>query len=383
MKPQFSVPLFALPVVPNALDEAFIQRCVYLARRAAGQTRPNPPVGCVLTDAAGRTLGEGYHRRAGTPHAEIHALTDARRNGYDVRAATAYVSLEPCNHYGRTPPCAKALVEAGVGRVVVGMEDPDPRTSGGGIARLREHGVRVDVGVEERLCRELCEGFVRRVDCKRPFGVLKWAMTLDGKIAAENGSSRWVTGAAARQRVHALRASVDAIVVGGRTVRKDDPHLTVRGVERDGDLSPIRVVMTRTLDLPRERALWDVSNTETVIFTASIVGNEAFVDGLRSRGIVVNHVPDLNPDHVMAYLYDRGCLNVLWECGGALAAQAVKAGAVQKVLAFIAPKVIGGRHAPSPLGSPALQENMSDALLLHNRSVESFDNGDLLVSGYL
>lgn len=376
-------PTFAFPVVPNGSDEAIIRKCVELARRAAGQTRPNPPVGCVLTDTVGRTLGEGYHRKAGTPHAEVHALSDARRRGHNPKGATAYVSLEPCNHYGRTPPCAKALVEAGVARVVVGMQDPDPRTRGGGIARLKAHGIAVDVGVEEQLCRELCEGFVSRVEKRRPFGILKWAMTLDGKIATESGSSRWVTGDEARKRVHTLRSTVDAIVVGGLTVRRDDPRLTVRGIKRDGDLSPLRVVMTRTLDLPFECALWNVSEAETIVFSSSTNGNDDLAKHLQARGVHVYIIPDLTPLHVMDYLYDRGCLNVLWECGGALASHAIQAGAVQKILAFIAPKLVGGTNAPSPIGSPALIDDMSKAVVLRNRSLETFNNGDFLISGYL
>lgn len=381
--PSILFPSFAFPVICNGSDEAIIRRCVQLAQRATGQTRPNPPVGCVLTDTAGRTLGEGYHRKAGTPHAEVHALSDAKQRGHNSKGAIAYVSLEPCNHYGRTPPCAAALVDAGVARVVVGMQDPDPRTKGGGIAYLRANGIAVDVGVEEHICRELCEGFVSRVEKRRPFGILKWAMTLDGKIATESGSSRWVTGDEARQRVQMLRSSVDAIVVGGLTVRRDNPRLTVRGIKRDGDLSPLRIVMTRTLNVPFERALWDVSEAETIIFSSSTGGNDDLVKQLQACGVHVHIIPDLTPIHVMDYLYERGCLNVLWECGGALASQAIHAGAVQKIFAFVAPKLVGGSNAPSPIDSPALIDDMSKAVVLQNRSVETFDNGDLLISGYL
>lgn len=375
---------FALPVIPSAaFDDDLVRRCVALARRAAGQTRPNPPVGCVLTDAAGRTLGEGYHRRAGTPHAEVHALADAARRGHSTLGATAYVSLEPCNHFGRTPPCSEALVAAGVSRVVVGMVDPDPRTSGGGVARLRKAGITVDVGVGKRLCARAAEGFVSRVERKRPFGVLKWAMTLDGKIAAENGSSKWVTGDAARARVHAVRAQMDAIVVGGRTVREDAPRLTVRGVQRDGPLSPMRVVMTSSLALPLDSPLWDTRDADTIVFTQTLTGQDALLSHLARRGVDVVHDPFLTPDVVMRHLYDRDCLNVLWECGGALAARAIADGAVQKVMAFVAPKIIGGAHAPSPVGAPALRADMADALEMSERSVETFDNGDILISGYL
>lgn len=380
----FDKPFFAFPAFPSDdVDGDMIRRCIGLARRACGQTRPNPPVGCVLTDKTGRIIGEGYHRRAGTGHAEVNALADVVKRGHSPRGATAYVSLEPCNHYGRTPPCSKALVEAGVSRVVVGMIDPDPRTSGGGISTLRSAGIDVTVGVEDKLCRQLAEGFVHRILHKRPFSILKWAMTLDGKIATEKGSSQWITGPAARHRVHQLRSQVDAIIVGGATVRADDPRLTVRGIERDGPLSPIRVVITRSLHFPDDRALWDVSEAETVIFTASLEGREWFADKLKARGVEVHHEPGLEIDTVMKYLFDRGCLSVLWECGGALAAQAISAGAVQNVHAFIAPRIIGGANAPSPVGAPSISDDMGNALQLSNCAFETFGNDDILITGYL
>lgn len=377
------VALFAFPVVPSDFDAALIRRCVQLARQACGQTRPNPPVGCVLVNHAGQTIGEGYHHRAGSPHAEVNALTDAAQRGHSSRGATAYVSLEPCNHFGRTPPCSRTLVEAGVSRVVIGMVDPDPRTGGNGIQTLRHAGIDVSVGIEEPLCRQLTEGFVSRVVNKRPFGLLKWAMTLDGKIASESGSSRWVTGAAARHRVHEIRSEMDAIIVGGATVRADDPRLTVRGVDRHGPLAPIRVVMTRSLNFPTDRALWDVSEAETVVFTSSLTGQEHHAQTLRDRGVEVCYDPQLTPDTVMKYLYDRDCLSALWECGGHLAAQAISAGAVQKVHAFVAPKIIGGSAAPSPVSSPPVDLDMRNALQLSNCSVETFENNDVLITGYI
>lgn len=388
-------PPSSTPPPSSPSDDFFLRRCVQLALKAAGQTRPNPPVGCVITDATGnRILGEGYHRRAGYPHAEVNALRNVRDNGHSDQAlqgATVYVSLEPCNHYGRTPPCAKALVDARVARVVVGTQDPDERTSGGGILRMRQHGIHVDVLNSNHVINELVtkslEGFISRIERKRPFGLLKYAMTLDGKIATENGSSKWITGENARQRVHEVRASVDAIVVGGETLRKDDPLLTPRGVCFDGGLRPIRVVMTRKLSniWPSERKLWDVAEAETVVFVRDLDkdGSDKMIEELKVKGVDVVHEPDLGPMHVMKYLYERGCLTVLWECGGSLAAQAIRQGAIDKVMAFIAPKIIGGRDAPSPVGSPAVQVDMTDALVLRDRKIETFDNGDILISGYV
>lgn len=368
-------------------DAAAMRRCVELARRAAGQTRPNPPVGCVLHDAAGRLLGEGWHHRAGLPHAEPTALADAAARGNPVAGATVYVSLEPCNHFGRTPPCSHTLVEAGVARVVVGMVDPNPRVAGQGLETLRRGGVDVVVGVEEEACQELAEGFVSRIVKKRPFGILKYAMTLDGKIASESGSSKWVTGEDARRHVHKIRSYVDAIVVGGQTMRADDPRLTVRDSAADDAsrlLSPLRVVMSESMQLPREARMWQTADLyETVVLTRTGHGEDAFAKELRHKGVIVEEVPGLRPDDAMAFLFEKGCLNVLWECGGGLAASAIKDGSVQKIHAFIAPKMVGGQASPSPVGSPPLALEMEQALELKRRKLETFSNGDILISGYL
>lgn len=372
-------------------DSKVMQRCIELAQRAAGQTRPNPVVGCVILSSDGSLLGEGFHTRAGRDHAEVDALKDAEKRGFNVQGATAFVNLEPCNHYGRTPPCSQALVRAKVRRVVVGMTDPDPRVSGAGIQTLRNAGIDVTVGVEERLCQRINEGFRRRIVHRAPFGILKYAMTVDGKIATTIGSSKWVTGPDSRQHVQSLRSRVDAIIVGGQTVRMDDPRLTVRSDISDNSsprpedaLSPLRVVMTKSMDLPRSARLWnDTETAETVILTTTSHGKSAFVNDLRSRGVTVHEVSGLQPRDAMDYLYDRECLNVLWECGGALSAQAIADGAVQKIEAYIAPKLVGGAHAPSPIGAPALCEQMTDAVQLVDREVRTFENGDILISGYV
>lgn len=385
-----------------------MRRCVELSLRAAGQTRPNPAVGCVVTDPRGtKVLGEGYHRRAGESHAEVNALTDARHrhaalglpSASATQGATAYVSLEPCNHYGRTPPCSKALIEAGIARCVIGVQDPDHHTAGGGIQRMRNAGIDVVVGTQARLCTKALEGFISRIERKRPFGILKYAMTLDGKIASQSGSSQWVTGVLARRFVHhELRARMDAIVVGGQTVRRDNPSLTARyDVVYDGPLRPMRVVMTTALNsLPRECHLWENVSpvAQTIVFAQRLdargdSGSSKTEESvqmwkmLEAKGVEVIVDENVCPESVMHILYDKGCLNVLWECGGQLAAKAVKSGMIDKVYAFIAPKLIGGETSPSPIGSPALHSDMDAALTLHDREVQLFDDGDILISGYL
>lgn len=350
-----------------------IQRCLVLARQAAGQTAPNPLVGCVIV-REGQIVGEGYHPQAGQPHAEVFAL---RAAGQLAQGATLYVNLEPCNHYGRTPPCSEVVIQAGIARVVVGMIDPDPRVSGSGVARLRQAGVEVLVGVAEADCQQLNEGFIHRVRHQRPFGILKYAMTLDGKIATSSGHSAWVTEPAARKEVHRLRSLCDAVIVGGNTVRRDNPQLTTHQSDRR---NPLRIVMSRTLDLPAEAHLWQTEVAPTLVITE--VGYPAALRSqLESQGVEVLVLEHLTPASVMAYLYQRGLAVVLWECGGRLAAQAIAEGAVQKVWAFIAPKIIGGDRAPSPVGELGLT-NMTTALTLervHWRIIGT----DCLLEGYL
>jgi diaminohydroxyphosphoribosylaminopyrimidine deaminase/5-amino-6-(5-phosphoribosylamino)uracil reductase len=350
---------------------ALMQRCLELARRALGRTAPNPLVGSVVVQD-GAIVGEGFHPAAGQPHAEVFALREA---GDRARGATLYVNLEPCNHYGRTPPCSEAIVAAGIQRVVVGMVDPDPRVSGGGIARLREAGIEVTVGIEEADCRTLNEAFVHRILHHRPFGILKYAMTLDGKIATTTGHSAWVTGTAARAEVHRLRAACDAVIVGGNTVRRDNPLLTSRQ-----DPTPSRVVMSRSLDLPSDAQLWQTNIAPTLVFT-EVKTKPALQKTLRQQSVEVIEITPLTPAAVMTHLYDRGCLSVLWECGGTLAARAIADGAVQKVLAFVAPKIIGGTTAPSPVGDLGFT-SMTDALVLQQITWRAIGS-DLLVEGYL
>lgn len=359
--------------VGTAFDRAMMQRCLALARRALGRTAPNPLVGSVIVQA-GEIVGEGFHPGAGQPHAEVFAL---RAAGDRAVGATAYVNLEPCNHYGRTPPCSEALIAARVAKVVVGMVDPDPRVSGKGIARLRAAGIEVLVGVEENDCRQLNEAFIHRILYHRPFGILKYAMTLDGKIATTNGHSAWITDSIARTEVHQLRSACDAVIVGGNTVRRDNPHLTSR---QAGAASPLRVVMSRTLALPIEAYLWQTTEVSTLVLT-QVGGNPEFQQLLRQKGVEVVELPSLTPTKAMAYLYDRGFLSVLWECGGTLAARAIAEGVVQKILAFIAPKIIGGSTAPTPVGDLGFT-TMTEALSLERVNWRTVGSA-CLIEGYL
>ncbi|MFF1529260.1 bifunctional diaminohydroxyphosphoribosylaminopyrimidine deaminase/5-amino-6-(5-phosphoribosylamino)uracil reductase RibD [Cellulomonas sp. NPDC058312] len=301
---------------------------------------PNPRVGCVLLDPAGRVLGEGHHRGAGTPHAEVAALADARGRGADVRGATAVVTLEPCDHTGRTGPCSVALLDAGVARVVVAVTDPNPDATGGA-ARLRAAGVDVVVGVEEAAGRALLRPWLRAVGRGRPFVTLKLASTLDGRVAAADGSSRWITSPESRAHAHALRAEVDALVVGTGTALADDPALTARTA--DGDLAahqPLRVVVGDR-DLP--------------------VGGR-----LHGAGGELLHLRTHDPREVLAALQQREARRVLVEGGPTLAAAFLRAGVVDEVHAYVAPVLLGaGRPAVADLGIGAI----GDALRLRTRAV--------------
>ena len=354
-------------------DRKMMQRCLELARHALGCTSPNPMVGAVIVKN-GEIIGEGFHPKAGEPHAEVFALRDA---GENARGATVYVNLEPCNHYGRTPPCSEALIAAGVSKVVVGMVDPNPLVAAGGIARLRSAGIEVVVGVEEEACQKLNEGFIHRIRYKKPLGILKYAMTLDGKIATSKGHSNWITNIAARKQVHKLRVGCDAVIVGGNTVRQDNPYLTSH---QESVHNPLRVVMSRSLDLPFNANLWDIREAPTLVLT-EVGANSEFKEFLQSKGVEVVELTPLTPNVAMAFLYERGFCSVLWECGGILAANAITQGAIQKVLAFIAPKIIGGSDAPTPVGELGFAA-MTEALQLERVTVKLVDS-DLLIEGYL
>lgn len=367
--------------VGSDFDRAMMQRCLELARIALGRTSPNPLVGAVVVKD-GEIVGEGFHPRAGEPHAEVFALRAAGVGAASpqenrARGATVYVSLEPCNHYGRTPPCSEALVAAGVSRVVVGMVDPNPLVAGGGIARLRAAGVEVLVGVEAEACYQLNEAFVHRILYKRPLGILKYAMTLDGKIATTSGHSAWVTNQDARGEVHQLRAACDAVIVGGNTVRQDNPYLTSHHV---GTHNPLRVVMSRRLNLPEDAHVWETAEAPTLVLT-ELGSSPDFQKMLLKRGVEIVELTSLTPETAMTHLYERGFCSALWECGGTLAASAIAQGAVQKILAFIAPKIIGGTHAPTPVGDLGLTR-MTEALSLE-RVRWRVIGSDCLVEGYL
>ena len=287
---------------------SWMRRALQLAALGKGRTSPNPMVGAVVLDAAGTLVGEGFHARTGEPHAEVGAL---RQAGDRARGGTLVVSLEPCCHHGRTPPCTEAVIAAGIARVVVAMPDPDPRVAGAGLAHLRAAGLEVIEGVARSEAFRLNRAFVHRVRSGRPLGVLKWAMSLDGRTALPNGDSQWISGPEARAWVHRLRARCDAVIVGGGTVRADDPLLTSRG-RRDPEL--LRVVLSRGLDLPEQARLWQQAEAPTLVAHGPDA-TAAARERLDALGVERLELAACEPSQLLEALALCGCNRVLWECG--------------------------------------------------------------------
>lgn len=318
-----------------------------LAGRGRGFVEPNPLVGAVVLDAAGQRVGEGWHGYYGGPHAEVVALEAA---GDQARGGTLVVTLEPCCHWGKTPPCTEAVLRAGIRRVVAAMTDPFPRVAGGGVRRLREAGVEVHVGLCEREARRLNAAYLKLVGRGRPWVHAKWAMTLDGKIATYAGDSRWVSGEESRRRVHELRGRVDAVLVGRGTVAADDPLLTARP---PGPRVPLRVVVTGSGQLPDDcRLRATAREVPVIVFTAA--GREAGLAGWAAAGVEIVPLPSsdrgLVVDDILAELGRRRLTHVLVEGGAGLLGAFLDARAVDEWHVFVAPKLIGGERAVPPVG---------------------------------
>jgi len=322
-----------------SLDEIFMSRALELAKVRKGLTHPNPTVGCVIVKN-GKIVGEGFHRKAGEPHAEVVALQKAGKN---AESSTVYVTLEPCSHYGRTPPCSLALIQARVKRVVIATTDPNPKVAGKGIEILKKAGIEVKVGVLEREAQKLNEDFFWWITKKQPFVVLKIAQTLDGFIATESGESKWITNKRSRKYVHLLRCQSDAILVGVNTVLKDNPQLTVRNVPCERQ--PLRVILDRDLKTPLEAKITETSEAKTVIFTASNNGRK--IEALQKKGVEVIKTPlgedgKLDLRWVLDFLgQKKEVVQLLVEGGSQIFGSFYREGLFNKLLVFVAPKVFG------------------------------------------
>jgi diaminohydroxyphosphoribosylaminopyrimidine deaminase/5-amino-6-(5-phosphoribosylamino)uracil reductase len=340
-------------------DAAWMRRALKLAARGRGRTAPNPMVGAVVV-RDGRVVGEGYHPRAGEPHAEVFALRDA---GGAAAGATLYATLEPCCHHGRTPPCTDAILASGVRRLVAAMGDPFPKVSGGGFRVLREAGLDVEGGLLEAEAMDLNRAYLKVQLTGLPWVTLKMAMTLDGKISTRTGDSRWVTGETARRHAHRLRNWNDAVLVGSGTALADDPELTAR---LPGARNPVRVIADGRARLPLSSKL---ATTAHEVPTLLLTATAAATGALEARGIQVERIPQvadkLDLTVALARLAERGLHSIVCEGGAGLAAGLLEAGLVDEVAWFIAPKLVGGRDAPGPIGGTGV-ENMVEAIQLEN-----------------
>ena len=361
---------------PSDLDRWHMQRAMELAARGQGCVEPNPMVGCVVVRGA-EIIGEGWHRRFGGAHAEVEALRIAGRR---AAGATMVVTLEPCCHQGKTPPCTRAIIAAGVGRVVVAQRDPFPEVAGRGIAELEAAGVVVETGLLEAEARRLNGPYLKLLSTGRPWVVAKWAMTLDGKIATRTGSSRWISGDASRKIAHALRGRVDAVLVGRNTAQRDDPLLTARP---PGPRTALRVVVDTRASLPSQSQLVRTAREVPVLVAVGPEAEEADRRRLAEAGCEVlvcegeTHATRL--DGLLSELGRRRMTNVLVEGGGRLLGSLFDAGAIDEVHVFLAPKLVGGTSAASPMAGDGIDE-MSGALLLDKPEVRQVDS-DVYVHG--
>jgi diaminohydroxyphosphoribosylaminopyrimidine deaminase / 5-amino-6-(5-phosphoribosylamino)uracil reductase len=364
--------------MPSEFDRQMMQRALTLARRTRGYTCPNPAVGAVIVHN-GTIVGEGYHRACGQPHAEAEALA---RAGDKARGATIYITLEPCDHHGRTSSCTEAILAAAIKRVVTGAADPNPKVRGKGLTRLRKAGVEVVTGVLEQECRDLNRDYNHYVSSGMPWVTLKWAMTLDGKIATRTGDSRWVSGEAAQRWAHRLRAQHAAVLVGLGTAMADDPLLTVRHVR---GRQPARIVLDSRCELSLESRLVQSAMEVPLWVAVTQQAPEAWRWALVGKGVEVLEIAADSHGHIdikalLCELGSREVMSVLMEGGSKVLGSFFDAGLWNQASIVIAPKLAGGEKAPSPLGGMGVAR-MTDIVPLRDAKMQRLGD-DWLIEGY-
>ncbi len=359
-------------------DEQYMHEALMLARQGRGRTSPNPVVGAIIVKDK-VIIGRGWHQKAGTAHAEIHAITDA---GLATKNATLYVTLEPCCHRGRTGPCTEAIIAAGIRRVVVAMVDPNPLVAGCGIEVLRKQGITVDTGILAAEAADLNAPFIKWITCSMPFVTMKNGISLDGKIATSTGNSRWITGESSRLEVHRMRDSSDAIITGIGTVLADDPELTTR--LPSGGKSPVRVVVDRLARTPLSAKLVTDGNAHTIIAVSTEAPQDR-VANLEALGVEILKLSAqggrLDLGELLRNLGQRCLTSVMVEAGGTLNSSFLFNNLVDKVVLFVAPKIIGGSGAPGPYGGSGI-DLLSDAVELEDLAVQTLGS-DLKIEGYV
>jgi len=314
------------------IDKNYMKLALSLAKKRKGYTHPNPTVGAVVVKE-GKIVGLGYHERAGKPHAEVVALNQA---GEKAKGATLYVTLEPCTHFGRTPPCTDAIVKSGIKRVVVATLDPNPLMSGKGVEKLKNSGIEVEVGVCEEEARELNEDFFVYITKERPYITLKWAQTVDGKLATTTGSSKWITSKESRKLAHILRREATAVLVGVNTVIKDDPELTVRFVP--SEKQPIRVILDPELKIPLNAKVLNTREAPTIVITTKENGK---IEEIKRKGVQVLKLEDISLRNLLKKLKELEIMHLMVEGGPQTLTSFIREGLFDRIVVFIAPKLIG------------------------------------------
>lgn len=364
-------------VMVESEDIRYMQRAISLSLQGSGAVNPNPLVGAVIVKN-GRVIGEGYHQQFGGPHAEINAINQATE---DLKGATIYVTLEPCAHHGKTPPCAEAIIARGFSRVVIGMGDPNPLVNGKGVQLLKQAGIAVDSGILEDEISTLNEVFIKYICSGKAFVALKTAMTLDGKIATQVGDSKWITGEKSREFVHQLRHKYAAIMVGVNTVIADNPSLTDRsslGLKSH----PLRIVVDSTARTPLDAEVLNTKTAPTIVAVTKAATSSA-VEAIKQKGARVlvckTHGNGVCLTDLVHQLSLQGIDSILLEGGSRLNFSAIDEGIVDKIYAFISPKLIGGEHAFTPLGGRGY-DRMDQAITLDIQDITRFDEDILVVA---
>jgi len=357
-----------------------MKRALKLAELGEGYTNPNPLVGAVIVKK-GKIIGEGYHQMYGKNHAEVNAFINAAK---DVKGAEIYVTLEPCSHYGKTPPCAERIVKEGISRVFIAMKDPNPLVAGRGIEILKKAGIEVKVGILEKEAEQINEIFLKYIKDKKPFCILKTAMTLDGKIATSTGDSKWISNEKSRRHVHKIRHKVSGIMVGIGTVIEDNPMLTARLKNKSGK-DPHRIIVDSKGRIPSDSKILNLKSlAKTIIATTDKIPEEKITQ-LKEKGVEVIITPTkkekVDLPYLFNYLGDKGIDSILVEGGSTLNESIIKENLVDKVVTFIAPKIIGGEKAKTPVSGEGFKY-IKDAVELRNINVQTFDE-DVMITGYV
>ncbi|WP_174615903.1 bifunctional diaminohydroxyphosphoribosylaminopyrimidine deaminase/5-amino-6-(5-phosphoribosylamino)uracil reductase RibD [Virgibacillus ihumii] len=354
-------------------DEHYMQIALDLARTVAGQTSPNPPVGAVVVKN-GAILGFGAHLKAGEDHAEVHAL---RMAGDRANDATIYVTLEPCSHHGRTPPCADLIIEKGISRVVIAATDPNAKVAGRGIEKIRRAGIEVEQGIMEKEANAVNAVFFHYIQTKTPYVTMKTAVSLDGKTATHTGDSKWVTGEAARLDVHQYRHTHDAILVGVQTVIADNPSLTTRFP--NGGKNPLRIILDTSLRTPLDANVLNDGKAETWVFSGKDVSEEALEPYKKKKGVTVHRLDKLNIEDILQFLGDQGIMSLFVEGGATVNGSFLESGCINQLVTYMAPKLIGGQNAPTSIAGNGFS-TMKDTQEMDILYVTMLDNDVKIVA---